>query len=164
EGTARRADAEQLERAVVRLAGADRRPDERHQREARDAALVGNALPVARLVDERLADVEHDRRYSHAATRSRSAGVVTLSSPPSPPPTRPPSPARSAARPGAPARLSPARSSAARRPGATKACGVGTETSSLRSSVSATTTRDVRFTVSVTATAGTAPSNPSPSA
>jgi hypothetical protein len=64
----RRLDAEPVERPAMRLASCDRGADERHQREAWDAAVVGHALPVARLVDERLADVEHDG--AHGANRS----------------------------------------------------------------------------------------------
>jgi hypothetical protein len=64
----------------VRLLAGDRRADERHQGEARHSTVVGDPLPVARLVDERLADVEDDDAHSHDATSSRSALVVTFRS------------------------------------------------------------------------------------
>src|SRR5581483_10435947 len=96
--------------------------DESHEREARHPALVGDALPVARLVDERLADVEHDRGHSHEAIFARSSAVVTLSRRVSPSTTltRPPaastSPAQSVASPVA----------ARRKTSARNACGVWT--------------------------------------
>ena len=77
---------------VVRTPARGQPAEHAHQREARHAHGVGRLLPHPRLVDERLADVEDDGGYSHAATRSRSAGVVTLSSRSSPSTTvtRPP--------------------------------------------------------------------------
>src|SRR5581483_4272888 len=122
EGTARWPDAEQLECAEVRLAVGDHRADERHQREPRHAALVGDALPVARLVDERLADVEDDRLYSHRDTRSRSSSVVTFSSRTSPSTTRTRPPPASTSE--AQSVASPPRASAAGGAAAVNACGV----------------------------------------
>ena len=79
-GSQRRFDAEPFERAAMRLSARDRRADERHEREAWNAAVVGHALPVARLVDKGLAHVEHDGFQSHDETSSRSAALVTFCS------------------------------------------------------------------------------------
>ena len=93
-----------------------------------------DARPHTGLVDERLADVEDDRLYSHAATRARSAGVVTLRSRSSPLTirTRPPACSRSDAQ--SVTLVSTRRTLASA--GATNACGVWTVTSSERSRVS----------------------------
>src|SRR5207245_9688648 len=163
---ARRLDPEDLPRVPVRSALGDRRAERRHQRERRHAGGVRDPDPRGGLVDERLADVEDDYVDSDAATRSRSARVVTFSSRSSPSTivTRPPAASTSAAQSVACNRLLPARSSAARRTGATKPCGVWTVTSSSRATVSTTTPSRTRFTVSLTGRPGTAPSKPSPSA
>src|SRR3954447_12788970 len=64
---------------LVVVASAGGQPAEHaHQRERRHAGDLGGPRPHPRLVDQRLADVEDDDLYSHAATRSRSARVVTL--------------------------------------------------------------------------------------
>ena len=91
-GRGRMLDLEDLPHVVVVLAARGEAAEHAHQRERRHARDGGSALPHAGLVDERLADVEDDRFYSHAATRSRSARVVTLSSRSSPSTTvtRPP--------------------------------------------------------------------------
>ena len=67
-----------------RPAERDRRAETGHERERGHAAGLRDARPHVGLVDERLADVEDDYADSHAATRSRSARVVTLSSRSSP--------------------------------------------------------------------------------
>src|SRR5205823_11978969 len=72
-------DAENLPDAAVMLAARRQPAENAHHGEARHADGVGGALPPARFVDERLADVEDDGLYSHPRTRSRSSGVVTLS-------------------------------------------------------------------------------------
>src|SRR5437899_12921065 len=72
-------DPEDSPDAVVGLAAGREAAEYAHQREPRDAGSVGGRFPHLRLVDERLADVEDDRLYSHERTRSRSDGVVTLS-------------------------------------------------------------------------------------
>ena len=93
---------------------------------------------------------------------ARSDGVVTLSSRGSPSTTaiRPPERSTSDAQSVAPAR-SPA--SARRSDGARNACGVWAATRPSRSTVSATSPRSTRFSVSETGSAGTAPSTPSAS-
>ena len=118
-------------------------PEDAHEREARHARRVRRPLPHPGLVDERLADVEDHRRYSHAATRSRSALVVTFRSlgSPSTQRTRPPaastSPAQSVA--------SPPPATARRSASARNACGVCTETRSSRSTVSRTRSPSTRL-------------------
>src|SRR3954451_18500716 len=66
-------------RARGLLAARDSGARERHEGEARHAARVRDLFPLARLVDERLADVEHECLHSHDATLARSSDVVTLS-------------------------------------------------------------------------------------
>src|SRR6185437_13727602 len=159
ERPSRRVDPEQLQRIAVGPPCLDHRPDERHEREARHPARVGGRLPVPRLVDQGLADVEDDGFYSHPATRSRSAFVVTFSSRSSPSTiaTRPPTASTSEAQ-SVPS--DPARASASRSTGATNACGVCTATSSERAGVSVTNPPATRLIVSATGSAGTAPSEP----
>src|SRR3954451_6365762 len=156
-------DLEDLPDVVVMVAAGREAAQHAHQRERRHSGDGGSALPHAGLVDERLADVEDNGLYSHAATRSRSAGLVTLSSRSSPgttvtrPPAASTSEAQSVARSVESAR---AAASAARRTGATNAWGVCTATSSSRLSVSSTTPARTRLTVSLTGRPGTAPSKP----
>ena len=73
-------DAEDLPDVRVRLAAGGEPAEDAHQREARNPRGVRGALPERRLVEQRLADVEHDGPHSHDATSSRSAGEVTLTS------------------------------------------------------------------------------------
>src|SRR5206468_5125288 len=124
-GRFRQLDTEQLPHPVVMLAASSQAAEHAHQREARDTGDVGGALPHVRLVDQRPTHVEDDDVYSHEATRSRSARVVTLSSrsSPSTAATRPPTASTSDAQSVARSRSSPARSSAARRIEALNACG-----------------------------------------
>src|SRR5712692_9998087 len=102
------------------LAALDHGAEDGEERELRDAGPVGPFAPVARLVDERLADVEHDRPHSHDATSSRSSGEVTLTRRGSPSTIlmRPPRASTSAAQ------SVPSPSAAPRRTDATNACGV----------------------------------------
>ncbi len=81
------------------LAAGNRDTESSEDDVARDADQSRDAAPVAALVDERLTHVEEDGPYSHEATRSRSAFVVTFTSRGSPSTivTRPPIASTSAA-------------------------------------------------------------------
>src|SRR5918996_1354076 len=155
-------DAEDLPGLRVRLSARGQSAQHAHEREARDAGGIGGAFPHAGLVDQRLPHVEHDGLQSHEETSARSSGVVTFRrrGSPSTQRTRPPAastrPAQSLA--------SPPPATARRSTSARKACGVWTATSSLRSRVSTTSSPSTRLTVSATGSAGTAPSQPLPSA
>src|SRR5919204_4600310 len=100
---------------------------------------------------------------SHPSTTCRSCSSVTFSKRGSPGTTltRPPRASTSAEQSVAP-ESSPL--SASRSTGARNACGVCTATSSSRSSVSTTASARTRLIVSASGSAGTAPSQPSPSA
>src|SRR4051812_27946061 len=81
EGATRRRDAEDVVRAPMRFPARDRRADQRHEREARDAAGVGDPLPVPTLIRERLADVEDDRTDAHPSgswRRTRLSNTLTV--------------------------------------------------------------------------------------
>src|ERR1700730_6698837 len=106
----------------MRGATLDRGPDERHQREARYAADIGDALPGPRLVDESLADVEYDRCHNHDAIFARSSAVVTFRRRGSPSTTFTRPPAASTSPVQSVASVLPA--AAWRKTSATKACGV----------------------------------------
>src|SRR5947209_9564503 len=153
--------AEELEDAPVVLAARDRRAERGPHDVRGHTEPLGVLGPVARLVDERLADVEEHGLHSHDATNSRSEGSVTFSRRGSPGTTftRPPARSTSAAQ----SLASPPPAAARRRTGATKACGVCTATRSSRGTVSTTASPRTRFTVSAKGRPGTAPSQPSPS-
>src|SRR4051812_33971771 len=112
----------------MRLPERDRRAQPGHERERRHTTGPGDPDPHVCLVDERLPDIEDHRVYSHAATRSRSAAVVTLSSRSSPSTirTRPPAFSTREAQSVAPVCVD---STQARSVEATNACGVWTVTS-----------------------------------
>src|SRR5207302_437412 len=153
--------AEELEDAPVMLAARDRRAERGPHDVRGHTEPLGVLGPVARLVDERLADVEEHGLHSHDATSSRSDGSATFSrrGPPGTPFTRPPARSTSAAQ----SLASPPAATARRRTGATKACGVCTATRSSRGTVSTTASPRTRFTVSASGRPGTPPSQPSPS-
>src|SRR5262245_3227735 len=153
-------DAEQLPDLAVVAAARDQPAECSHQGEARDAGDVGGALPEARLVDERLPGVEHDRLYSQEDTSSRSEASVTLSSfgSPSTVRTRPPAASTSEAQSVTPATSPPI---AFLSTSATNAWGVCAATRSSRAKVSTTSSPRTRLIVSFTGRAGTTPSQPS---
>src|SRR3954453_22257570 len=147
-------DAQDLPDLRMRLAPRGKAAEDAHEREKWKARCVGCALPQRRLVEKRLADVEDDGLHSHDATSSRSSGDVIFSSRGSPATAliRPPWASTSEAQ------SVPSPAAARRNASARNACGVCDTTSPSRSSVSTTSSCRTRFTVSATASTGTAPS------
>jgi hypothetical protein len=62
---------DELERAQVMLAAGDRRAEQSEHRQRRHTQPVGPGHPRARLIEQRLADVEEDRLHPRTLSRGR---------------------------------------------------------------------------------------------
>ncbi len=171
-------DAEVVPERPVVFASLDRHAERREHDVRLETGCAGHLAPDPLLVDERLADVEEDRANRHLGLGlGLGLGLRACEQPLDEREIvdgrdlREPRIAGDDADPAAGAldsdaqSVAPARSPAyaARSRSARKACGVWTATSSSRGTVSTTTPRSTRLTVSRSGSPGTTPSTPSAS-